>query len=213
MRFRRKTAKIVRCGERRRRVVALTFDGGADAENAPLILETLERYGIQASFAITGRWAADHAELVVRIAAHGHHLMNHSFHHRSFTGFSTGAGPLSTPERFEQLDRADAAIGELTGSTTKPWFRPPFGDHDRSVNADLYARGYLYNVRWSVDSLGWKATTPEDIARRCLDQARPGAIYLLHVGSRSEDGRALPAIIEGLQARGYGFATVARLLT
>jgi peptidoglycan-N-acetylglucosamine deacetylase len=69
--------------------------------------------------------------------------------------------------------------------------------------------GYRYDVLWTVDSLGWKGIPVDQIVARCLEGAVPGAILLFHVGSASADGAALPAIIDGLRAQGYGFDTVA----
>jgi peptidoglycan/xylan/chitin deacetylase (PgdA/CDA1 family) len=63
-----------------------------------------------------------------------------------------------------------------------------------------------------VDSLGWKGASTQQIVQRCLDGAVPGAIYLFHVGSASQDGPALQDVIDGLRARGYSFATVAALI-
>jgi peptidoglycan/xylan/chitin deacetylase (PgdA/CDA1 family) len=74
------------------------------------------------------------------------------------------------------------------------------------------AAGYRYAVLWTVDSLGWQGRPADDIAGRCLASAAPGGIYLFHVGSASQDAAALDAIIDGLVARGYAFATVADLV-
>jgi peptidoglycan/xylan/chitin deacetylase (PgdA/CDA1 family) len=46
------------------------------------------------------------------------------------------------------------------------------------------------------------------ILKRVLDRLKPGAIYLFHVGSQSQDGPDLPGIISALRQRGYTFATV-----
>ncbi|MDP2673521.1 MAG: hypothetical protein Q8Q00_01280 [Dehalococcoidia bacterium] len=89
---------------------------------------------------------------------------------------------------------------------------PPYGDYDASVNADLYARGYLYNVLWTVDSLGWDGLAAAEIVRRCLDRVQPGAIFVFHVGSASEDAAALQPIIDGLRETGYSMTTVSDLI-
>jgi hypothetical protein len=47
------------------------------------------------------------------------------------------------------------------------------------------------------------------ITARCLDRAVPGAIFLFHVGSASQDAAALPGVVSGLRQRGYSFGTVA----
>lgn len=72
---------------------------------------------------------------------------------------------------------------------------------------DLRTLGYTLNLMWTVDSLGWKGLSRQEIVQRVLGGTEPGAIYLFHVGSQSQDAAALPAIIQNLQARGYTFTT------
>ena len=206
------TAQVIRRGDASRRAAALSFDAGADAGFTSQILDTLKANGITASFSITGGWAEQNPDLIRRIAREGHQFMNHSYDHPSFTGLSTGEPPLTQAERWEQLDRTDAVIEGLTGQSTRPYFRPPYGDYDASVNADLYARGYTYNALWTVDSGGWAGLPASDITRRCLDRAEPGAIYVFHVGAASEDAAALQPIIDGLQGMGYYMTTVSDLI-
>ncbi len=197
------TAQVIRKGDASKRVIALSFDAGSDVGYTAQILDTLAANGVHASFGMTGVWAERNPDMLRRIVKEGHTLINHSYDHSSFTGVSTSKPPLTQAERWEQLDRTEAIITSLTGATTKPYFRPPYGDYDASVNADVGARGYRYNVMWTVDSQGWKGLSAGAITQRCLDRAQPGAIYLFHVGSRSQDGPALQGIIDGLRAKGY----------
>jgi len=80
------------------------------------------------------------------------------------------------------------------------------------VNNDVGARGYGFNVMWTIDSQGWLGIAADRIVRRCLDMAAPGAIYVFHVGAASADAQALPEIITGLRERGYGFALVSQFV-
>ena len=198
-------AQVIRKGDASRRIAVLTFDAGSDAGYTSQILDTLKAEGIKASFGLTGRWAEQNPQLLKRIVAEGHSLINHSYDHASFTGLSTGAAPLTQAQRWDELDRTEQIVNDLSGATTKPYFRPPYGDYDDSVNRDIYARGYRYNVMWTVDSRGWQGIPAAQIVSRCLDLAEPGAIYVFHVGSASQDGPALPDIIDGLRADGYTF--------
>jgi peptidoglycan/xylan/chitin deacetylase (PgdA/CDA1 family) len=196
-------AQVVRYGDTSRKVVAFTFDAGSDAGYTGLILDILRDNGITASFGMTGRWAEKYPDLLQRVVNEGHTLINHTYTHRSFTGYSDGAGGLSQEERWEELDSTEQIVQDLTGATTKPYFRPPYGDYDESVNADVGARGYSYNVMWAVDSRGWTGIPAAEITQRCLDLGEPGAIYVFHVGSASQDGPALQGIIDGLRADGF----------
>jgi peptidoglycan/xylan/chitin deacetylase (PgdA/CDA1 family) len=202
----------VRRGNSTRQMVALTFDAGSDAGYTSQILQTLSDAGVKASFSLTGEWSEAHPDLVKAIAAGGHLLMNHSYDHPSFTGLSTGAGPLSTQQRIDELDRADAVIRSITGQTTKPYFRPPYADFDGSVLCDIYADGYYYLVMWTVDTMGWNGASADEIVQTSLSRAKPGAIYIMHVGSQSQDAAALPRVIDGLRAQGYSFGTIADIL-
>jgi hypothetical protein len=80
------------------------------------------------------------------------------------------------------------------------------------VNADVGARGYAYNVMWTVDSQGWKGLSAVEITQRCTSLAEPGAVYVFHVGSASQDGPALQGIIDGLRGAGYGLGSVSAVL-
>ncbi len=93
-------------------------------------------------------------------------------------------------------------VSRLASRNTRPYFRPPYGEYDNSVLRDVWSRGYSYNVMWSTDWLGWKGLTSPQIVQRVMDGAQPGAIYLFHVGSRSQDGPALPEIISKLRGQG-----------
>ena len=205
-------AAVISRGDPNRRMVALTFDAGSDVGFTAQILDVLDRSGVAATFGITGRWAESNPDLVRRIASAGHLLMNHTYEHWSFTGVSARPAIADAAERRADVERTDDIIRNLTGRSTRPWFRPPYGDYDASVNAAVGALGYRYNVLWTVDSLGWQGLSPAAITTRCLDRTVPGAILLFHVGAASQDAAALPGILAGLRQRGYEFGTVADVI-
>jgi peptidoglycan/xylan/chitin deacetylase (PgdA/CDA1 family) len=195
-----------------RMAIALTFDAGSDAGYTGAILDTLRREGVRASWGLTGRWAEQNPDLVRAIAADGHIFINHSYSHGSFTGFSTNSPPLSFEERSLELSRTETTVFRHTGRSTRPYFRPPYGDLDASVERDVAALGYPVIVMWSIDTLGWRRASTQEIIDRTLSMAEPGAVVVMHVGSQSLDGPALPAVIAGLRGRGYTFETIDELL-
>jgi len=205
-------AKAVFRGPTTRRLIALTFDAGADVGYTALILDTLRAKGVHASFGMTGAWAEAHPDLVRRMAAEGHDFINHTYNHDSFTGVSTGRRVMPFEERASQIERTERIVAALTGKSMRPYFRPPYGDYDASVNADLARLGFTQNVLWTIDSTGWRGVSAGAIVDRCLSNAAPGAIIVFHVGSQSLDGPALAPIVDGLRQQGYALGTIRDLI-
>lgn len=192
-----------------RRVVALTFDGGASDTGVPAILATLADRGVPATFFVTGDFAARYPGRVRSMAAAGHRIGNHSTTHPDFTG-------LTADRARQELVRAESAIADLSGRSTRPWFRFPFGAHDPAALGVVNDQGYAA-IGWTVDTLGWQGTTEgrsvASVVARVVGTARPGQIVLLHVGAHPQDGStldadALPTIIDRLTGLGYGFVTI-----
>jgi peptidoglycan/xylan/chitin deacetylase (PgdA/CDA1 family) len=107
-------------------VVAFSFDAGSDAGYTDQILRILNANAVIASFGVTGVWADRNPDLLRRIVAHGHHLINHSTTHVDFRTLSRSA-------RRDEIDKAESTIIAITGLGTKPYFRPPYGAHDSAT--------------------------------------------------------------------------------
>jgi peptidoglycan/xylan/chitin deacetylase (PgdA/CDA1 family) len=189
-------------GNPNRATVALTFDAGSDRGFTELILDTLKAEGIHASFGLTGKWAQANPDLVKRMVAEGHQLINHTYSHLSATGLSTTKVPLTREQRAAEVTKADEIITAVGGVSPAPWYRPPYGDIDKAMDALMGDLGYRYTAMWTVDSLGWQGHSVAEIMSRCLNGAVNGAVYLFHVGSQSQDGPALAGLITELRARG-----------
>jgi peptidoglycan-N-acetylglucosamine deacetylase len=194
------------------RVVALTFDAGANSAGLSSILATLAGAQVHATFFLTGQWAAGDPAGVAAIRAGGHRIGNHSMTHPEFTGLPDAA------IRTQLLD-AERAIA-AAGADPRPLFRFPFGDRDARTIAAVNGQGYVA-VRWTVDTLGWKGTsggmTAAQVADRAVGALRPGEIVLMHVGSNPDDGSSLDAdalggVITRVRAAGYDFVTLDALL-
>jgi peptidoglycan-N-acetylglucosamine deacetylase len=194
------------------RVVALTFDAGANSAGLPSILATLAGQQVHATFFLTGQWAAADPAGVAAIRAGGHRIGNHSMTHPQFTALTDGA------IRGQLLD-AERAIS-AAGADPRPLFRFPFGDRDARTIAAVNGQGYLA-VRWTVDTLGWKGTSgglsAAQVADRAVGALRPGEIVLMHIGSNPDDGTTLDAdalggVITRMRAEGYDFVTLDALL-
>ena len=194
------------------KVAVLTFDGGASSTGVSSILSTLAAKHAAATFFLTGDFVRDHPGATAAIAA-AHPVGNHTDTHPDVT-------TLSSTAVVRQVRAGAAAIKTGTGRPPGPWFRFPYGARDARTIALVNDECYVA-VRWTVDSLGWKGTsggmTTAKVRDRVLAAARPGMVVLMHVGANPDDGTtldaaALPAVIDGLRAKGYTFVTLQQVL-
>ncbi len=205
---------MIQRGESDRVEVALTFDAGEGVGYTEEILDLLAEYDIRASFGLTGEWVREHPELTRRIIEEGHHVINHSETHASWTGLSTSVDPLTEAERISELETPEAAVLDVAGYETKPYYRPPYGDMDPEGLTLLKDQGYDYTAMWSCDTLAWMGDAPDVIAERCHPDSEgggPGAIILMHV-AQENDWLALEQIITDYAAAGYDFVTIEQMI-
>jgi peptidoglycan-N-acetylglucosamine deacetylase len=195
-----------------RKIVALTFDAGANAAGLPSILRTLADQRVRATFFLTGTFAQTDPGHVQAILAAGHRVGNHSMTHPYLTR-------LPDNEIAGELTRAEQVLMR-TGADPRPLFRFPYGDRDARTIAAVNSQGYAA-VRWTVDTLGWQGTTgggsAQRVVQRTIEALQPGEIVLMHIGSHPDDrstldAEALPDVIAAVRARGYEFVSLDALL-
>ena len=191
------------------KVVALTFDAGANADGVPSIVGTLARYHVPATFMLTGDFVRAFPAQSKAIAAAGYRIGEHSVSHPYFT-------KLTDAQMRDQVLSAQNQIKSVTGADPWPWFRFPYGDYNQHTISVVNGTGFV-PVGWTVDTLGWEGTSggisAQTVLNRVLGSLRPGEIVLMHCGSNPDDhstldADALPAVIQALQARGYSFVTL-----
>jgi peptidoglycan/xylan/chitin deacetylase (PgdA/CDA1 family) len=184
--------------------IALTFDAGGPSEPTARILDILAQHHVHSTFFITGDWANLNSDLVRRISNEGHEIGNHTMHHPDLR-------TLQDQGVCTELNQADQVISTLTGVTTRPYYRPPYGGRDDRVRGLAAQIGYR-TVYWTIDTLDWQTTaTPDSITKIVMDNINNGAIILMHAGSQVES-ETLDALMTKLEQRGYQMVTVTQVL-
>ena len=189
-------------GNQNKREVIFTFDCGAGSQSLAAILNTLAAYHVKGTFFMTGKWAEANPSAARQISAAGHEVFNHTYDHPYLTQVSD-AGII------QELGQADAVISPLIGRSTKPFFRPPYGDRNAQVLQVAAAQGYR-SVYWTVDALDWKEPdgyTAAQSESRILSTLGPGNIYLMHVGDNIT-GQILADVFAKLTSQGYGIVSL-----
>jgi peptidoglycan/xylan/chitin deacetylase (PgdA/CDA1 family) len=190
-------------------VVVLTFDSdGGSAGNAVRYLNILDARHIHATWFLTGAFAQANPSLVRRMLNEGQDIGNHTLDHADLI-----KPPRSDSFVCAELAQADRIIAGVSGQTTRPYFRPPYGDYNTQTRTLAARLGYR-TITWNIDPRDWDAnTTAQDILNRVLNSPnlRPGAIILMHVNSPHE-AEALDAVIAGLEERGYTIVPLSHFL-
>ncbi len=203
---------VISRGNPNRPELCLTFDAGAGATYTSAILDILKRKNIKSTMFLTGLWMLQNQDLVKRIVSEGHEFWNHSYDHRDFRN-------LSPQEIIEQLKMTEDISLRLTGRSTKPIFRPPYGGYDSRVLGIVASQGYTNFVYWTFDTIDWDYDNmnPEGSAKRVFyDNGRErqnltGAIVLMHLDSKFEP-QTLSDTIDGLRKKGLNPTTLTNIL-
>ena len=196
-------------GDPSRPWISVVFNAGAGYAPAPAILDALKARGVRTTFFVMGWWAEKNPDLVRRIAADGHEIASHGYEVFDLT-------TVSDAEVVADLEHADAAIKGITGRTTKPLWSASASARDTRVNRLAASIGYR-PIFWSVESGDWRVdSTAAGVTARVLGGAQNGSIVVMHFESpRTADAiaPALPAILDGLRARGFELVTISELVT
>ena len=184
-----------RIKRKKQSVVYLTFDDGPIPEVTPWVLDTLDKYGIKATFFMVGDNARRHPWLVEEIKKRGHSYGNHTMHHLQGLKVSKVRYMRDITEANKYIDSA--------------LFRPPHGlmrpsqaqaikNRYNIVMYDLVTRDYSYKLKG------------EEVLKNVKKYARNGSIIVFHDSLRAENNLkyALPRAIEWLKDNGYEFLPI-----
>ncbi|MDH3228705.1 MAG: polysaccharide deacetylase family protein [Alphaproteobacteria bacterium] len=163
--------------------IALTFDDGPHPERTPAILDLLAGADAKATFFLVGERAAEHPEIVRRIAREGHEIGNHSWSHPWMPKLS--AGRIET-----ELLRCQEVIAGITQQAPRI-VRPPYGSRDFRFYR-IASRLGLTPALWSLDSLDWTGASAARVLKRSR-RAKGGDIVLLHDGNPRAES-TIPAL-------------------
>ena len=202
--------EVVAHGPRDRKRVALTFDACSTRDVSKYderITRELIASRTPATIFLSGSWAKEEAEHVKALARNPlFELANHSYTHPHMAA-------IADEVRIRrELQRTQAEIHTLTGVTPR-FFRPPYGEYDDRL-VRIAAELGLTTVEYDLASGDPdQHATKEQLIHWVLSKAQPGSIIVMHINHRRfHTAEALPAIIDGLRARGFELVTVGQLL-
>jgi len=179
--------------------VVLTFDDGPRKGSTDSILDTLDAYGVKATFLMVGRMADSYPATARSVAAHGHAIGTHTYDH------------LNLAKAEQDVAMADVYKGETavanalkgSGYPLSSFFRFPYLAQTGFLRASLVQQDLIV-LDVNVDSQDYLKSTPQQIIDRTLSrlEKRGSGIVLFH-DIHPVTAALLPDFLAELSSRGY----------
>lgn len=187
-----------------KKAVALTFNVSWGSRVPEPVLDVLKKYNAKATFFVSGSWAKKYPALARRIAVERHEIGSNGDRQINLCAETKAAIK-------RELATSRDYIKEATGVSTT-LLRTPYGSWNDAVLATAAESGYTV-IQWSLDSIDIQTPGKDNIVNNVVKKVSPGDIILMFAcDTASQTPDALPAIIEGLRAKGYELVTVSSLL-
>ena len=158
------------------KIMYLTFDCGYENGNTGIILDSLKKHGVSATFFVVGTYIEAEPELIKRMTEEGHTVGNHTWHHPDMS-------QISSMDSFQkELKDVEDAYKEVTGKEMTKYYRPPQGKFSETNLRMAKELGYK-TFFWSLAYVDWyddDQPTKEEAFNKLLGRIHPGAVVLLH---------------------------------
>jgi peptidoglycan/xylan/chitin deacetylase (PgdA/CDA1 family) len=162
------------------------------------VRDILDSRGAKGTFFSVGKAVDARPDISRALVDDGHLVADHSYNHDYWHWLDPW---------YRELGHAQATF-KARLHVCPALYRPPHGQHTPLLALAVHTRG-MTMVGWDVSAGDFATTNAQLVARRVLSRVRPGSIIDLHDGldgrvdvNRSVLTRALPLILDGLQARG-----------
>lgn len=176
--------------------VAITcnIDLGWEMEYVEKILEILDKENVKITFAVTGKWAEQNEENLLKIKDKGHEIANHGYKHLDYD-------KLSYEENLEQIKKSKEIIEKITKEDSK-FFQAPSGAFGEETVKAASNLGYI-SYKWDVDTIDWMyKDNPQNIINRIKKkEIKDGSIVLMHPTKATT--QSLEEIISIIRSKGY----------
>lgn len=184
-------------GDTSKEQVIFTFDGGDKDICGAKVISVLDKHGVEGSFFLTGRFVKSNPDIVREMHRKGHGIYNHTYNHPYMTR-------ISDEQMEKELEDMDKELFNLTGQSSRPYWRPPYGNRDQRV-VSLAAKAGYRPILWTVDAMDWRESEgiqAEEVKYIILSSLAPGNIYLMHLGD-TITGSILDELFTEIESRGY----------
>ena len=180
--------------------IVLTFDDGPLGGNTQLVLDTLQKHCVKATFFSVGKMAQANPKLLQEVDRRGHTIGSHTWSHPR-------AIHLMQPEDAKlEIEKGFAAVSQALGKPIAPFFRFP-GLRDTPETVAYMASRNIST--WSVDVISGDsdpgpATSSARIASNVVSRLKSvGKGIILFHDIKKTTAEALDPLLTELEKDGY----------
>jgi peptidoglycan/xylan/chitin deacetylase (PgdA/CDA1 family) len=158
-------------------LLALTVDDGVNTDVVRLYTQFAKDTGVRLTYFVNGTYCSwtDNLALLRPLVESGQvQLGNHTWSHPDLTR-------VPASQVAQQISRNDAFLKRTFGVDARPYFRPPYGKHNSTVDAVAADLGYTAITLWSGSLADSTVITEDCIVQRAQQAFNGQAIVIGHL--------------------------------
>lgn len=158
-------------------LLALTVDDGVNTDVVRLYTQFARDTGVRLTYFVNGTYRSwtDNLSLLRPLVESGQiQLGNHTWSHPDLT-------TVSKSRVAQELTRNDDFLKKTYGVDARPYFRPPYGKHNASVDAVAADLGYAATTMWSGSLCDSTVVTEDFIVKMAAQYFTPQTIVIGHL--------------------------------
>jgi peptidoglycan/xylan/chitin deacetylase (PgdA/CDA1 family) len=157
--------------------ICLTVDDGYCVDCVTGYVDFVQRSGIHLTFSPNGTYShcwAPHADVIRPLLERRQvQIINHTFNHKDLRR-------MTDQQVTAELERNEEWVNTTFGITTRPYYRPPYGFHNKHVDGLAANLGYTKAVMWDGSYSDSEVITPAFLMSQAEKYLKPGVIMLGH---------------------------------
>lgn len=182
---------------RKKPMVALTFDDGPYTPVTKRILKVANKNGAKVTFFVVGNRVNTYKSMVKKAYKNGHQIASHTYNHANLA-------KLNKTQIYRELNKTNAVLKKVIGREVTA-VRPPGG----SISSLMRKVLNVPMIYWSVDTEDWRSRNASSVLSRC-SKIKDGDIVLMH-DLYPSTATAAETLIPRLKKKGYQLVTIDEL--
>lgn len=149
------------------------------------MLDVLDKYDVNCTFFVGGKWVEKEPEMLTKIYGKGHEIANHGYLHKD-------GEYLDYSQNYNEINVNHKLVKTLLGIDMN-LFAPPSGSFNKSTLQASKNLGYT-TIMWTKDTIDWRDKDANLIYTRATNNVKGGDLILAHPTECTL--KALPLILE-----------------